>query len=205
MCSWGWKGATIEHLVQDQFRNSLMLAGTVLCCMILAIGLSLRAVTREAKLAELKSGFVSNVSHEMKTPLSLIRVFAETLDLGRVTDPTKLREYYRVIHSESRRLTQLIDNVLDFARMEAGRKRYQFENADLARLVAEVLERYEDHIRSSGFSLNVELEESLPAALVDREAVSQAILNLVDNALKYSTDRKYLSIRVWKRNGEAAI
>ena len=69
--------------------------------MILAIGLSLRAVTREAKLAELKSGFVSNVSHEMKTPLSLIRVFAETLELGRVTDPIKLREYYRVIHNEA--------------------------------------------------------------------------------------------------------
>lgn len=199
------KGATIERLAEDQFRNNLLFAGVVLCCVVLAIALSLRAVVREAKLAELKSGFVSNVSHEMKTPLSLIRVFAETLELGRVTDPLKLHEYYRVIHNESRRLTQLIDNVLDFARMEAGRKKYRFANADLARLVSDVVKPYEDHIRSSGFRLSVNLEESLPPALVDREAVSQAVLNLVDNALKYSTDRKHLSIRVWKCKGEVAI
>lgn len=199
------KGATIERLAEEQFRNSLLLAGAVLCCMILAIALSLRAVTREAKLAELKSGFVSNVSHEMKTPLSLIRVFAETLDLGRVTDPMKLREYYRVIHNESRRMTQLIDNVLDFAKMDAGRKRYQFANSDLAQLVEDVVKPYEDHIRSSGFSLNVEVEKSLPAVFVDREAVSQAVLNLVDNAMKYSKHRKDLSIRAWERKGEVAI
>jgi two-component system phosphate regulon sensor histidine kinase PhoR len=110
-----------------------------------------------------------------------------------------------VIHNESRRLTQLIDNVLDFARIEAGRKKYQFANADLAQLVADVFRPYEDHIRSSGFSLDVELEESLPLAFIDREAVSQAVLNLVDNAVKYSTDHKHLSIRVWKSNGEVAI
>jgi hypothetical protein len=118
-------GATIEKLANDQFRNNLLLAALALCCVVFAILLSMRAVTREARLAELRFGFVSNVSHEMKTPLSLIRVFAETLDLGRVTDPSKLREYYRVIHNESRRLTQLIDRVLDFASMEAGRKTYQ--------------------------------------------------------------------------------
>jgi signal transduction histidine kinase len=199
------KGATIETLAADQFRNSLLLAGAVLCCVILAIALSLRAVAREAKLAELKSGFVSNVSHEMKTPLSLIRVFAETLELGRVTDPSKLREYYRVIHNESRRLTQLIENVLDFARMEAGLKKYQFANGDVARIVSDVLRPYEGHIRSSGFTLSIELEESMPAAPVDSEAISQAVLNLVDNAVKYSSDRKHLSIRVWKNKDEVAI
>ncbi len=198
-------GSTIETLAADQFRNSLLLAGAVLCCVVLAITLSLRAVTREAKLAELKSGFVSNVSHEMKTPLSLIRVFAETLELGRVTDPSKLHEYYRVIHNESRRLTQLIENVLDFARMEAGRKKYQFANADVAQIVSNVLRPYEDHIRSSGFTLSVDLEESMPMAPVDPEAVSQGVLNLVDNAVKYSPDRKHLSVRVWKCKGEVAI
>jgi signal transduction histidine kinase len=125
-------GATIEKLANDQFRNNLLLAALALCCVVFAILLSMRAVTREARVAELKSGFVSNVSpHEMKPPLSLIRVFAETLDLGRVSDPSKLREYYRVIHNESRRLTQLIDRVLDLASMEAGRKTYQFVITDL--------------------------------------------------------------------------
>jgi signal transduction histidine kinase len=199
------QGATIDSLAQEQFRRGLALSGLVLCLLMLAIALSLRAVAREAKLAELKSGFVSNVSHEMKTPLSLIRVFAETLELGRVTDPAKMHEYHRVIHNESRRLTQLIENVLDFARMEAGRKKYQFANGDVAQIVSDVLRPYEDHIRSSGFALSVALEESLPAVLVDAEAVSQAVLNLIDNAMKYSPDRKQLSIRVWKHNNEVAI
>ncbi len=199
------QGATIDSLAQEQFRRGLALSGLVLCLLMLAIALSLRAVAREAKLAELKSGFVSNVSHEMKTPLSLIRVFAETLELGRVTDPAKVHEYHRVIHNESRRLTQLIENVLDFARMEAGRKKYQFANGDVAQIVTDVLRPYEGHIRSSGFVLSVALEESLPAVLVDAEAVSQAVLNLIDNATKYSPDRKQLSIRVWKHNNEVAI
>ncbi len=199
------QGATIDSLAQEQFRRALALSGLVLCLLVLAIALSLRAIAREAKLAELKAGFVSNVSHEMKTPLSLIRVFAETLELGRVTDPSKLHEYYRVIHNESRRLTQLIENVLDFARMEAGRKKYQFANGDVAQIVSDVLRPYEDHIRSSGFALSVEVEESLPKVLVDAEAVSQAVLNLVDNAMKYSPDRKHLSIRVWKSNDDVAI
>ena len=199
------QGSTIDSLAQEQFRRSLALSGLVLAGLILAIALSLRAVAREAKLAELKSGFVSNVSHEMKTPLSLIRVFAETLELGRVTDPSKLHEYYRVIHNESRRLTQLIENVLDFARMEAGRKKYEFASGDAAQIVADLLKQYENHIRSSGCELSVQLEDSLPAVLVDAEAVSQAVLNLVDNAMKYSADRKYLGIRVWKINGDVAI
>jgi signal transduction histidine kinase len=199
------QGSTIDSLAQEQFRRSLALSGLVLAGLILAIALSLRAVAREAKLAELKSGFVSNVSHEMKTPLSLIRVFAETLELGRVTDPSKLHEYYRVIHNESRRLTQLIENVLDFARMEAGRKKYEFASGDAAQIVSDLLKQYENHIRSSGFELSVQLEDSMPAVLVDAEAVSQAVLNLVDNAMKYSADRKYLGIRVWKINGDVAI
>src|SRR5260370_36686729 len=128
-------------------------------------------MAREGKLAELKAGFVSNVSHEMKTPLSLIRVFAETLELGRVTDPSKLHEYYRVIHNESRRLTQLIENVLDFARMEAGRKKYQFPNGDVAQIVSDVLRPYEDHIPAPGSALSVEGEESLPRVCVHAVSV----------------------------------
>lgn len=199
------QGTTIESLAQAQFRSSMAVSTLVFCSLMLAIGLSLRAVARESKLAELKSGFVSNVSHEMKTPLSLIRVFAETLELGRVTEPPKLQEYYRVIHSESRRLTQLIDRVLDFASMEAGRKRYQFASTDLARLVSDAVKPYEDQIRSQGFTLDLQIEQALPPALVDGQTISQAVTNLIDNAVKYSTQVKEMRVRVYGAENQIGI
>jgi len=199
------QGTTIESLAQAQFRSSMAVSTLVFCSLMLAIGLSLRAVARESKLAELKSGFVSNVSHEMKTPLSLIRVFAETLELGRVTEQPKLQEYYRVIHSESRRLTQLIDRVLDFASMEAGRKRYQFASTDLARLVSDAVKPYEDQIRSQGFTLDLQIEQALPPALVDGQTISQAVTNLIDNAVKYSTQVKEIRVRVYRAENQIGI
>ena len=95
--------------------------------LMLAAGLYLvySNVRREVHLARLKSDFVANVSHELKTPLALIRLFAETLELGRVPNEDKARQYYRVINKESQRLTQLINNILDFSRIEAGRKEYR--------------------------------------------------------------------------------
>src|ERR1044071_2929539 len=198
------QGTSIESLAQAQFRSSMAVSTLVFCSLMVAIGLSLRAVARESKLAELKSGFVSNVSHEMKTPLSLIRVFAETLELGRVTEQPKLQEYYRVIHNESRRLTQLIDRVLDFASMEAGRKRYQFVSTDLARLVSDAVKPYEDQIRAQGFSLDLQIEPALPPALVDGQTISQAVTNLIDNAVKYSTQVKEIRVRVYREIGRAS-
>jgi signal transduction histidine kinase len=199
------QGTTIESLAQAQFRSSMAVSTVVFCSLMLAIGLSLRAVARETKLAELKSGFVSNVSHEMKTPLALIRVFAETLELGRVTEQPRLQEYYRVIHSESRRLTQLIDRVLDFASMEAGRRRYQFESTDLARLVSDAVKPYVDQIRSQGFALDLQIEQALPPALVDAQTISQAVTNLIDNALKYSNQVKEIRVRVYRAENQIGI
>ena len=102
---------------------SLVLAG--------GIALTYRSVSKEVALARLKSDFVSNVSHELRTPLSLIRLYAETLELGRLTSPEKNQEYYRIIRKESERLTALINNILDFSRIEAGRKEYEFRQTDM--------------------------------------------------------------------------
>ena len=199
------RGTSLERLAEDQFRNGLLLTGAVLCCLILALALSVRAMARESRLSELKSAFVSNVSHEMKTPLSLIRLYSETLELGRVRDPGKLHEYHRIIHQESRRLTELIERVLDFARMEAGRKRYDFELVDLGAAVQELLASYRDHLASAGFEMTAEIEHPLPATRVDRNAISQALLNLLDNAVKYSGGSKELSVSVKRRGSEIAI
>jgi signal transduction histidine kinase len=161
-------------------------------------------VRRELHLSRLKSDFVANVSHELKTPLALIRLFAETLELGRVPSDEKAYQYYRVINKESQRLTQLINNILDFSRIEAGRKEYRFAPTDVGRIVREVIEAYRFQIEQQGFALEVSIADDLPEVSADKEALAQALLNLVNNAIKYSRDEKYLRLDV-RRDGERVL
>jgi signal transduction histidine kinase len=161
-------------------------------------------VRREMHLSRLKSDFVANVSHELKTPLALIRLFAETLELGRVSSGDKARQYYRVINKESQRLTQLINNILDFSRIEAGRKEYHFKKTDVGRIVHDVVEAYRFQIEQHGFSLDVQIAEDLPEIELDKEAVSQALINLVNNAIKYSSEEKQIRIEA-RRDGPRVL
>jgi signal transduction histidine kinase len=165
----------------------------------------LRATVQEIRLAEAKSAFVSNVSHELQTPLSLIQLLSETLKLGRVTDQSKSREYYDMIHRESCRLGQLIDNILDFSRIEAGRKQYKFAPADLGVVVGELLDTYGRQIRNEGFTLAIEIDSPLPPVAVDSSAISRAVLNLLDNAVKYSAEVKNIVVRMRRRENIVAI
>jgi signal transduction histidine kinase len=167
--------------------------------------LTLRATAREMKLAQAKSTFVSNVSHELKTPLALIRLFAETLELGRVKSGDKAKEYYRIINNESRRLTQLINNILDFSKIEAGRKEYEFVESDITEVVEEVIRSYEYQIINAGFELNAQIEHDLPLVSIDRDAISQAVLNLINNAVKYSDESKEITVQVRLRDRSVAI
>jgi signal transduction histidine kinase len=161
-------------------------------------------VRREMHLSRLKSDFVANVSHELKTPLALIRLFAETLELDRLPGEDKKRQYYRVIHKESQRLTQLINNILDFSRIEAGRREYRFAPADVNRIVNDVLDAYRFSIEQHGFTVESRLAEDLPEVEVDKEALSQALINLVNNAIKYSRDEKLLRLET-ARDGDRVL
>ncbi len=178
------------------FIDLMLLAGLLL---------AYHNVRRELHLSKLKSDFVANVSHELKTPLALIRLFSETLELGRVPGEDKKRQYYRVIHKESRRLTQLINNILDFSRIEAGRREYHFQRTDVARVVLEVLDAYRFQLEQQGFTLVVEIEEHLPPVEVDQEALGQALLNIVNNAVKYSADDKHVEVRVSRAGQRLSI
>lgn len=201
----GYKNTTVEALAKDNFQKTLMMTVFVLAFLILGITLILRATSREMKLAQAKSTFVSNVSHELKTPLALIRLFAETLELGRVKSPEKAQEYYGIINNESRRLTQLINNILDFSKIEAGRKEYEFSESDVGEVVVQVLRSYEYQIISAGFQLTTDIQRDLPQALIDQDAISQAVLNLLNNAVKYSDKIKEIDVRVRSRDGQIAI
>jgi signal transduction histidine kinase len=174
--------------------------------LMLAAGLYLvySNVRRELHLARLKSDFVANVSHELKTPLALIRLFAETLELGRVPSEDKAQQYYRVINKESHRLTQLINNILDFSRIEAGRKEYRFAPTDVARVVHDVIESYRFQIEQQGFELTMDVADDLPLVPADAEALGQALINLVNNAIKYSRETRSIRIAV-RREGASVL
>jgi signal transduction histidine kinase len=153
----------------------------------------------------MKSEFVSNVSHEFKTPLALIRMFGETLDSGAVTDEKKRKEFYKIIRKESERLTHLIDDVLDFSKMDTGVKKYYFEEADIVNIIRSSLEAYKFHIRDNGFEIESELPNDFIMLKIDKDAISQAILNLLSNAVKYSKERKRIKVRVGKNSTSVLI
>jgi signal transduction histidine kinase len=169
------------------------------------IFLTYRNVFKEMALARLKSDFVSNVSHELRTPLSLIRLYAETLEMGRISSPEKHQEYYQIIRKESERLTSLINNILDFSRIEAGRKEYDFRDTDIRELVRNTLESYRYQIEQSGFTFDEQIAEDVPPLQVDREAIARSLLNLVNNALKYSQDQKFIGVNLYRHNGSVKL
>ena len=190
----GLRNTNIDEFARDSFLRSAGVTLLVLVFLLGGIALTIRATDRESRLAQAKSDFVSNVSHELKTPLSTISLFSEILELGRVSNEEKKSEYYRIIRHESRRLNKTIDNILDFSRIEAGRKKYELVEGDMAEVIDGVLSTHRYQIISSGFDVKTNLEPDLPPVLIDREAMTQAISNLLDNAIKYSGTVKQLSI-----------
>ncbi|HEX6190283.1 MAG TPA: HAMP domain-containing sensor histidine kinase [Pyrinomonadaceae bacterium] len=201
----GLKNTNLEALARDSFLHSAGVTVLVLLFLLGGIALTIRATDREARLAQAKSNFVANVSHELKTPLSLLSLFSEILELGRVKNEEKKLEYYRIIRHESLRLNKIIDNILDFSKIEAGRKTYNLADGDMADVIANVLSSYRYQIINSGFNVKTNLQTDLPPVLIDRPAMAQAISNLLDNAIKYSGDVKELSISAKTREGDLCI
>jgi len=201
----GLKTTNLDELARDSFLHSAGLTLLVIVFLFCGIALAIRATDREARLAQAKSNFVSNVSHELKTPLSLLSLFSEILELGRVNSEEKKTEYYRIIRHESLRLNKMIDNILDFSKIEAGRKRYDFAHSDMAEVIENVLASYRYQIANSGFDVQTNIQPDLPPVLIDRDAMAQAISNLVDNAIKYSGEKKQLSIKTETLGGDLSI
>jgi signal transduction histidine kinase len=191
----GLKNTNLDALARNSFLHSAGATLLVLLFLVGGIALMLRATDREARLAQAKSNFVANVSHELKTPLSLLSLFSEILELGRVNSEEKKMEYYRIMRHESLRLNKMIDNVLDFSKIEAGKKTYNFAHHDMSVVIESVLSSYRYQILNSGFDIQTNIQRDLPPILIDREAMAQAISNLVDNAIKYSGEVKQLSIK----------
>lgn len=198
-------GTTLAAMEQRFVRTDFMILGAISLLLAAGIVLTHRNISREMALAKLKSDFVSNVSHELRTPLSLIRLYAETLEMGRLKSQEKYQEYYGIIRKESERLTGLINNILDFSRIEAGRKEYEFRETDVRELVHNTLESYRYQIEQNGFVFEEKIAENVPPMRVDREAIARSLLNLVNNALKYSQDRKFIGVSLFRANGNVKL
>ena len=174
--------------------------GLLIGVLLLAIGvgswLIVADLSRQLRLARQKTDFVSNVSHELKTPLTSIRMFSELLAEGRVTDRAKQRSYLGIITAETARLTRLINNVLDFARIERGEKKYNFQKCDLVSVVRETAETYRPHLEANGFQFACDMPDTPVFVNGDRDALAQVVVNLLSNAEKYSDTRKEVCLQV---------
>ena len=168
----------------------LLIAGILIFGLVLTI----RSVSHELELARMKSDFVSTISHEFKSPLTSIRQLAEMLQSGRVPSEERRQKYYDVLLEQSERLALLTDNILSLARIEEGRAEFTFESTDISVLLTEVVTSIQERVRHEGFDIVLNVEEALPLLAVDRTALSQAVTNLIDNAIKYSGDSRKISV-----------
>ncbi len=199
------RGTTIEELAAERFMQTGVLFIAVDILLIIGAIIVFRNIRREVELAQLKSDFVSNVSHELKTPLALIRMFAETLEMKRVPNEEKKQEYYSIIVQETERLTRLINNILTFSRIESGRKEYHMRRTDLNTIVEKVMSIYGFHLEHREFSSEIHLDDRPVIVHADEEAVAEALINLIDNAMKYSDEQRHVAIRTGAREGQCFI
>ena len=197
---------TPEQWAERQFWINVSLSMLMTGVLIGGIIMTLRMASREMHLSQMKTDFVSNVSHELRTPLASIRVFGEFLRLGRVTEPDKICEYGQYIETESRWLTQLINNILDFSKIESGQKTYRFEPTDVEEVVAETVKLLDVRLSHGGVKLVLDTPpEPLPLVVVDPDALVQALMNLLDNAVKYSGTAKKIQVCLAQTNEELSI
>ena len=157
--------------------------------------------------AERRNNFVAAVSHELKTPLTAIRMYAEMLRDGIVPSEKKRQEYYGTITAESERLSRLINNVLEFSRLEKGIRQMNLVAGPLAPVVEEMADLLRPHAEREGFTLQVESDADLPPVRFDRDALLQVLFNLVDNAIKYARDapQRLISLECRHRDGGVAV
>ena len=183
---------------------------SIIAVVLLAVTLGLASLWRnagaQAKLAQKKDDFISAVSHELRTPLTSIRMYSEMLERNWVKSPDKAAEYYGNMRQESERLSRLIENVLDFSRIQRGRKQYAFDVGDMNKCVADVVDMMRPYAMQKGFSIETELGR-LDQSTFDSDAVTQIVVNLLDNAIKYARDAedKTVIVRTTSENGLALI
>ncbi|MBI4575442.1 MAG: HAMP domain-containing histidine kinase [Planctomycetes bacterium] len=195
-------------LTRQREQRALLLAGMValsMAAITLGGALTLRGISRELELARMKGDFVAAVSHELKTPLTSMRMYAEMLALDRVPDEEGRRRYHGLIASECQRLSRMVENVLDFARLEEGADRFQMVPGDLEPEVRRAVESFQGQASSQGFRLLLRVEGQIPPCRFDRHSVRRVVSNLLDNAVKYSGEARDVEVLLAPADGGVAL
>ncbi|MCI0693253.1 ATP-binding protein [candidate division KSB1 bacterium] len=215
-----WQVAVYVNEAQPVSRHwdflstlSLWLISLLLLSILLGAYIFIRRARREAHLSQMKSTFVSNVSHELRTPLASIKMMAELLEMqltGQSAAPaerfkTRTENYLSIIRRECSRLSRLIENVLDFSKIERGIKQYNFEYEDPAMMLRMAVESFRPHAEEQGFVVELEIVEPLAEVLADADAISQVILNLLSNAVQYSDEVKEIRVRAYRHESHVTI
>ncbi|MFW5920251.1 MAG: sensor histidine kinase [Polyangiales bacterium] len=184
--------------------NEVALVATAFLVIVLGLVFLLYAADKERRLNALKSEFIANVSHELKTPLSVIRMFGELLLTRRVQNREKQEQYLEIVCRESERLSALIENVLDFSALERGKQQYDLEEGDLADVVSRAIETFRYRVEREGTEVRFEQRGELPAIPIDEDAILLALVNLLDNAVKYG-DGTPVDVVLERTDAEARI
>jgi signal transduction histidine kinase len=208
-----WVDSSLRPQVQRELNiaapDGLALYGGAIALVLAVLGagmfLLVRDVSREARTNRLRSDFVSSVSHQLKTPITLIRLYAETLLARGGLEERERQDSYRIILRESARLARLVNAVLTFSRIERGGGAYSFEQADPAPVIATTVEDYREYIERAGFQLERAIPATAPQVRFDPAAISQAVVNLLDNAVKYSGDGRDIAVRLFTRDAAVVI
>jgi len=181
---------------RTQRYSQVMLIPLAFAVIVFGLVVLYMAMVRERRLNRLKSEFIANVSHELKTPLSLIRMFGELLSMGRIKDPERAKHYHEIILRETERLSALIDKVLDFAKIERGKSAYDFQESDLVEVVERAVDIYRHRVDEAGARLEYRVQEGLPPLMIDPHAITLALINLIDNAVKYAVGTDVIGVEI---------
>lgn len=207
-----WKLFASQDAFQDLQKTARrekffygILFGVIIILMFIGVLLIVRDVSRETETTQLKTEFVHNVSHELKTPLTLIRLYGETLQRKENLSKEDRREAYEIITKESERLSHMINNILDFSRIEMGRKEFDFKKGNLADVIRNTLESYRYHLEKKGFSIIEEISSDLPDIVFDKEAIASVLINLLSNAMKFSPEKKEVRVTVYRKDDSVVL
>jgi signal transduction histidine kinase len=207
-----WKLLVTQPAFKDLERSARResfiygsLLAVIVVLMLLGALLIVRDISREAETTRVKTEFVYNISHELKTPLTLIRLYSETLQRKEDLPEKEKKEAYEIITKESERLSHLINNVLDFSRIEMGRKEFNFRKGNLTKVTRDTLESYRYHLEKKGFTVTSNIASDLPEVDFDEEAIASVLVNLLSNAMKFSPEKKEVTVKLFRDEENAFL